>query len=57
VAVTRQGKPVARLVQFEGESASMQMKHVVQAFSRPAQLRQGVTPDGELNALDHEGLA
>jgi prevent-host-death family protein len=57
VAVTRRGKPVARLVQCEGESASMQEQQVVQAFSRLAQLRRGVTLEGDLKALAREGLA
>ena len=57
VAVTRRGKPVARLVQCEGESASMQKQQVVQAFSRLAQLRRGVTLEGDLKALAREELA
>jgi prevent-host-death family protein len=57
VAVTRRGKPVARLVQCEGESASMQKKQVAQAFSRLTQLRRGVTLEGDLKALAREGLA
>ena len=57
VAFTRRGKPVARLVQCEGESASMQRQQVVQAFSRLAQLRRGVTLEGDLKALAREGLA
>ncbi len=57
VAFTRRGKPVARLVQCEGESASMQKQQVAQAFSRLAQLRRGVTLEGDLKALAREGLA
>ena len=57
VAVTRRGKPVARLVQCEAESASMQKKQVVQAFSRLAQLRRGVTLEGDLKALARAELA
>jgi antitoxin (DNA-binding transcriptional repressor) of toxin-antitoxin stability system len=57
ITITLRGKPVARLVQCEGESASMQKQQVVHAFSRLAQLRQEVTLDGDLKALAREGLA
>jgi prevent-host-death family protein len=57
VAVTRRGKPVARLVQCAGEGPSMQKQQVKQAFARLAQLRRGVSIEGELKALAREGLS
>ena len=57
ITITLRGKPVARLVQCEGESASMQKQQVAQAFSRLAQLRQSITLEGDLKALARQGLA
>jgi len=57
VAVTRRGKPVARLVQCLGEGPSLQKQQVKQAFARLAELRQGVWLEGELKALAREGLS
>jgi prevent-host-death family protein len=57
VAVTRRGKPVARLVQCADEGPAMQKVQVAQAFSRLAQLRQGVLLEGDLKALAREGLS
>jgi prevent-host-death family protein len=57
ITITRRGKPMARLVQWEGERASMQGQQVAQAFSRLAQLRHGVTLEGDLKALAREELA
>lgn len=60
VAVTRRGKPVARLVVFVEEGADMlreQDQRVQDAFERLRSLRQGLVLDGDIKALAREGLA
>jgi prevent-host-death family protein len=57
VAVTRRGKPVARLVQCTVEGPSMQKQQVKHAFARLAQLRRNLVLEGELKALAREGLS
>mgnify|MGYP000978973153 CR=1 FL=1 len=60
VAVTRRGKPVARLVVFAEEGADMlreQDQRVQDAFERLRSLRQGLVLDGDIKALAREGLA
>jgi prevent-host-death family protein len=57
IAVTRHGKPVARLVAAgKGESAVKQRARVRDAFIRLAALRKGVQLDGELKAIARDGL-
>ena len=60
VAVTRRGKPVARLVVFAEGGADKQReqgRHVHEAFERLRSLRQGLVLDGDIKALAREGLA
>jgi prevent-host-death family protein len=60
VAVTRRGKPVARLVVFAEDGADMQREQdqrVQDAFERLRSLRQGLVLDGDIKALAREGLA
>lgn len=57
VAVTRRGKPVARLVAFADAAPSLQSDHVLQVFDRLRELRRGVVLDGDLKAVAREGLA
>lgn len=56
VAVTRRGKPVARLVGFASEGDSQQREQVQQAFDRLRQLRRGISLAGDLKVLAREGL-
>jgi len=60
VAVTRRGKPVARLVVFAESCADQQHeqgRHVQHAFERLRSLRQGLVLEGDIKALAREGLA
>lgn len=57
VAVTRRGKPVARLVVYASDVSSPQCESVLQTFERLNQLRRGVLLEGDLKAIAREGLA
>lgn len=57
VAVTRRGRPVARLVSYAAESASAKARQIEQTFSRLSQLRKGVSLEGDLKAIAREGLS
>jgi len=60
VAVTRRGKPVARLVMFaeDGDDKLREQDQRVQdAFERLCSLRQGLVLEGDIKALAREGLA
>ena len=57
VAVTRRGKPVARLVAFADAAPDLQSDSVFQAFDRLRELRRGVFLEGDLKAVAREGLA
>ena len=59
VAVTRRGKPVARLVVFADTTANdqhAQREKVQTAFQRLSMLRQQVVLDGDVKAIAREGL-
>ena len=56
IAVTRHGKPVARLVAIEADDAQVQTARVEQAFRRLAALRSGVWLEGDLKSIAREGL-
>ena len=56
IAVTRRGRPVARLVAY-GEGDALQAgRQIEQAFERLRQLRCGVVLEGELKQIAREGL-
>jgi len=56
VAVTRRGRPVARLVAFAEGDALQASSSVEQAFERLRELRRGVVLEGELKQIAREGL-
>ena len=57
VAVTRRGKPVARLVAMDDRAtAPGRRERVAAAFQRLAALRQGVRLEGDIQAIAREGL-
>lgn len=57
IAVTRHGKPVARLVPARARIGSKSRQaQTQQAFQRLAQLRRGTTLDGDLKAIARQGL-
>ncbi len=56
IAVTRHGKPVARLVAIEADDSPAQSVRVAQAFDRLAALRSGVRLEGELKSIARDGL-
>lgn len=57
IAVTRHGKPVARIIAAgKAESPAKQRSRIRDAFIRLADLRRGVRLEGELKAIAREGL-
>lgn len=56
IAVTRRGKPVARLVAAYAVGASEQHTRVVEAFRQLETLRRQVTLEGDLKAIARAGL-
>ncbi|MEW5887323.1 MAG: type II toxin-antitoxin system Phd/YefM family antitoxin [Pseudomonadota bacterium] len=59
VAVTRRGKPAARLVRVPSsgtDAPEAQRLQVQEAFVRLGSLRQGVVLEGEIKALARQGL-
>ncbi|MBS0576691.1 MAG: type II toxin-antitoxin system prevent-host-death family antitoxin [Proteobacteria bacterium] len=56
IAVTRRGKPVARLVAAAAVDDEAGRKQVAGAFERLARLRAGVRLDGDAKAIAREGL-
>ena len=56
IAVTRHGKPVARLVPVEADDPQAHSARVEQAFRRLAALRSGVSLEGDLKSIAREGL-
>jgi prevent-host-death family protein len=57
VAVTRRGRPVARLVAFADDTTNLQSDRVLRVFDRLRELRCGVALEGDLKAVAREGLA
>ena len=56
IAVTRRGKPVARLVAAAAVDATEQHTRVVEAFRQLAILRSQVSLEGDLKAIARVGL-
>lgn len=56
IAVTRHGKPVARLVAMQAGDPQAHRVRVEQAFVRLAALRIGVSLEGDLKSIAREGL-
>lgn len=56
VAVTRRGKPVAKLQAYASSDATPQDQAVMQAFEVLRQLRRGVALEGDLKSMAREGL-
>ncbi len=56
VAVTRRGKPVARLQAWTLDEPAQQRAHVHETFERLSALRRGVEMDGDLKAIARQGL-
>lgn len=57
VAVTRRGKPVARLVVYASDAPSQQAEQVQHTFASLRQLRAGLALEGDLKTIAREGLA
>ena len=55
-AVTRRGKPFARLVAADHVDATEQHTRVVDGFRQLAMLRRQVSLEGDLNAIARDGL-
>lgn len=56
IAVTRRGKPVARLVAVEAVDPDTRRSKVAEAFRRLAELRAHARLEGDLKAIAREGL-
>jgi prevent-host-death family protein len=56
IAVTRRGKPVARLVPVNVVDPDAQRARVADAFRRLGLLRERVSLDGDLKSIAREGL-
>ena len=56
IALTRHGKPVARLVAMQAGDPQAHRVRVEQAFVRLAALRIGVSLQGDLKSIAREGL-
>jgi prevent-host-death family protein len=56
IAVTRRGKPVARLIAASKADAKARRARVETAFGRLGELRRQVRLDGDIKAIAREGL-
>lgn len=56
IAVTRHGKPVARLIAAQPFDAQAQKARVREALDRLAELRRSVVLEGDLKQIAREGL-
>jgi prevent-host-death family protein len=56
IAVTRRGKPVARLIAASKADAKARRARVETAFQRLGELRRQVRLDGDIKAIAREGL-
>jgi len=57
VAVTRRGKPVARLEAWTLDETEQQRDRVLEAFERLSDLRRGMALKGDLKSMARQGLA
>ena len=57
VAVTRRGKPVARLEAWTLDEPEQQRDRVLETFERLSDLRRGMVLEGDLKSIARQGLA
>jgi len=56
IAITKRGKPMARLISVTTEAAQDQRAEVAKVFQRLRLLSRGIRLEGDLKALAREGL-
>jgi prevent-host-death family protein len=56
IAVTRRGKPVARLIATSHADAKAKRARIADAFGRLGELRRQVRLEGDIKAIAREGL-